>query len=279
MTQGKAKRLWKRIVKYRYLYLLLLPGMRDIKISCMEAQDVLNCRMFCDTRLVFSVEDLELLAEKKEKFYPFEVEQQIINALFREDLQAAKIALQDFLSIVQQSKNYFFVRQSFLILIAGIGSEFQKRGGDVSRIMDHKLIDSLSGFSTMQQVRDFFEQVLFPLYFSAKRSAESEITGVVPKIIQYITENHTKDVSLVQCADAVGLSPSYISRIFRQETGLSFLEYTIHIKIDTVKRMLLETDLSINKIAENVGYSPRSLYRVFFQQVGMSPNEFRKRNR
>ena len=54
---------------------------------------------------------------------------------------------------------------------------------------------------------------------------------------------------------------------------------TMHIRIEKVKDLLINTDLPINQIADQIGYSPRSLYRFFQQYVGMSPNDFRKQNR
>ena len=63
------------------------------------------------------------------------------------------------------------------------------------------------------------------------------------------------------------------------KTGITFLKDTMHIRIEKVKDLLINTDLPINQIADQIGYSPRSLYRFFQQYVGMSPNDFRKQNR
>lgn len=87
------------------------------------------------------------------------------------------------------------------------------------------------------------------------------------------------NISLTECAELVGMSPSYLSRLFRRETGISFVDYVKQCKIDEAKKLLKEKDMNIIQIAQRVGYSERNLSRVFKSAVGMSPGQFRAEHR
>ncbi|MDR1062288.1 MAG: AraC family transcriptional regulator [Clostridiales bacterium] len=104
---------------------------------------------------------------------------------------------------------------------------------------------------------------------------KSDGKAAIHRIVRYIAENVSGDLSLVRCADLAGINPSYASRMFKEETGYSFLEYVVKIRIDKAKDMLRHTTVSVASIAEAIGYSNRSMYRIFFKETGMSPNEFR----
>jgi two-component system, response regulator YesN len=84
---------------------------------------------------------------------------------------------------------------------------------------------------------------------------------------------------LVQCAEMIGMSPSYLSRQFKKEMGVNFLEFVVQCKFEEAKRLLLETDLNISEIASAIGYSDRNLNRIFQRYTKQNPSIFRAEHR
>jgi two-component system response regulator YesN len=104
-----------------------------------------------------------------------------------------------------------------------------------------------------------------------------QLSKNVKKIIKYIDQHYTQDLSLDQIADHVFLHPNYISALFRKETGLTFIHYLHLYRIKKAKEMMIvDTDLSFHRISEQVGYeSVRHFFNVFKKYSGATPGEYR----
>ena len=93
----------------------------------------------------------------------------------------------------------------------------------------------------------------------------------------YIAQNYSNsDFSLNMIATHIGVSPSYFSSIFRQETGQTFVEYLTRVRIDSACEMLKCTNLRTAEIGERAGYNDPHYFSSAFKKVmGMSPKEYK----
>ncbi|NLZ80456.1 MAG: helix-turn-helix transcriptional regulator [Clostridiales bacterium] len=112
------------------------------------------------------------------------------------------------------------------------------------------------------------------------RNFESHYKGyVVSQIIDYLDENYNEKVSLDRIARNMYLSPVYISKIFKEETGESPINYLIKIRLEKAKDMLETSDSeSIKKIANTVGYDDAYHFsKLFKKYYGISPSHYRNK--
>ena len=80
-------------------------------------------------------------------------------------------------------------------------------------------------------------------------------------------------------AASVGVSPFYMSKLFKEEMGETFINYVTDKRLDKTKKLLAETDLSIKEIAGQTGYSDQNYFsRQFKNKFGISPTDFRNTN-
>lgn len=100
----------------------------------------------------------------------------------------------------------------------------------------------------------------------------------VNRIINYLNENYEHKISLEQIAHNMYLSPVYISKIFKEETGESPINYLIKIRLEKAKDILLNgQDGSIKNIANQVGYDDVYHFsKLFKKYYGISPLYYRK---
>lgn len=93
----------------------------------------------------------------------------------------------------------------------------------------------------------------------------------------YIAQNYSNsDFSLNMIATHIGVSPSYFSSIFKQETGQSFVEYLTKSRIDKACGLLKCTTLRTAEIGERVGYNDPHYFSSTFKKItGQSPKEFK----
>lgn len=98
----------------------------------------------------------------------------------------------------------------------------------------------------------------------------------VQKVINYIDFNYQEDLSLKRIAELFSISPSYLSALFRKETGTTLTEYVNSKRIDISVSLLNTTDFSIQNIAAQVGFLDVNYYtRIFKKLKGLSPSAYR----
>ncbi len=94
--------------------------------------------------------------------------------------------------------------------------------------------------------------------------------------IQYMELNLHKKIGLKDVAGYIHISPTYYSRLFKENMGEKFIDYLIKRRIKTSKLLLEYTNLSIYEIAEMVGFNESNYFsRVFKENTGLSPTDYR----
>ena len=106
----------------------------------------------------------------------------------------------------------------------------------------------------------------------------SEKTNIVETIIAFMNKNYMHDISLDKISRNMYLSPVYISKIFKEETGDSPINYLIKIRLDRASYMLKnERDLSVKEISKKVGYNDAYYFsKLFKKYYGNSPLKFKQ---
>jgi signal transduction histidine kinase/DNA-binding response OmpR family regulator len=110
-----------------------------------------------------------------------------------------------------------------------------------------------------------------------KRRSGSETQRAVLKAMAYIHDHYSEPISRSDVAAYVGLSERHLTRCFRQETGLTPIEYLNRYRVKRAKALLEAGDRSVTQVAMEVGFSTSGYFtRVFRQEVGVSPRAYRR---
>ena len=114
---------------------------------------------------------------------------------------------------------------------------------------------------------------------SAVGGAE-DTAQIIEQVKKLISENlSVGNLQRDELAALVHISPGYLGRIFKKETGMALTDYIIKKRISVAKQLLTKTSLSITSISEKVGISYSSYFtKLFKEQVGMTPQEYRQNN-
>lgn len=116
----------------------------------------------------------------------------------------------------------------------------------------------------------------FEEYLSIMQVKTESMNRSVEAIKGYIHRHHKDNLTLQDIADSVSLSQHYASRLFKQEQGITIMEYVASIKIDEAKKLLNNPLNKIEDIAEYLGYDDPSYFtRVFKKRTGVTPSQFR----
>ncbi|MNY60805.1 HTH-type transcriptional regulator YesS [compost metagenome] len=92
-----------------------------------------------------------------------------------------------------------------------------------------------------------------------------------------ISREFDSELTLENCSCRINYHPHYVSRVFRQETGINFGEYLTQYRIDMAKKWLKETPMKIAEISERLQYNNSANFiRSFRKMVGMTPGQYRE---
>lgn len=108
----------------------------------------------------------------------------------------------------------------------------------------------------------------------------SEDQDVAAQAIAYMKVHYAEPINLEEMAEECGLSTSYFSKKFKEQTGEKYIDVLTDIRIREAQRLLGTTDTPVAEIVEEVGYCDDKHFRRLFHKVtGMNPLEYRKKIR
>lgn len=118
-------------------------------------------------------------------------------------------------------------------------------------------------------------------YRQAKASIRQQLklSPLVKQAKDWIEANHKDQrLSLEQAARTLNVTPGYLSRLFKQEVGRSFISHLTYIRMKTAIELLQSSDMTIQEISQQAGYETQHYFSTAFKKTtGMSPIQYRKR--
>lgn len=106
----------------------------------------------------------------------------------------------------------------------------------------------------------------------------THVNHLVQQTLAYIHANFASTISREHIADEIGVSPDYITRLFRETTGRSPWQYLIALRVQRAAELLQRSSISITEVGVSVGFNdPAYFSRTFRKEMGLSPQQYRQR--
>lgn len=122
----------------------------------------------------------------------------------------------------------------------------------------------------------YFKKLQELLLKEAEKRVDNAVKSVAESVVKYINDHISENVSTSVLADVTGYSSGYLSRIFRQEIGMSIHDYVAQTRMNLAKEMLINTNLKIYEVAENCGYENTTYFiKIFRINNGITPQDYR----
>nr|WP_276322123.1 helix-turn-helix domain-containing protein [Paenibacillus thalictri] len=138
----------------------------------------------------------------------------------------------------------------------------------------------LGGFSrywTLEHIETWMLQMIKGIIVFKLEHHITKKKDVITEIKDYVTEHYADAISLTELSTRFFINPYYLSQLFKQKTGVTYLTFLTQTRINKSKELLEKTDLKVYEICQMVGYSdPQHFARLFEKLTGCKPSEYRR---
>jgi two-component system response regulator YesN len=264
-------------------------------VAYQEAIDAMEYKMVVGKREIITYDDIRMDTVDKLQFgyyYPLQVEQQIINLIKAGDYNQASAFMND---ITERNFNKPVVsltlaRCLIFNLVGTMVKAINELGdGDSSILGDNPLwMEKIIACDTFLEMQLELQALLKEVCVFAAAKVESNLSkeraetlrDLISKVMKHIEEHyHDSNLNVNMIGDRFELKGSYVSKLFKEQTGEGLLDYITKYRIRQAKKMMGNKQDSISEIAKHVGYNEVATFiRVFKKYEGITPGKFKEMN-
>lgn len=131
-------------------------------------------------------------------------------------------------------------------------------------------------YRSLEELKEWTEKISVG-YFSELKKNEKKNYAVKEKVEKYVMEHISEDFKREDIANALYFNPSYLSHIFKAETGISLNKFINQLRIREAKRLFDTTAFSVGTVAMDTGYYNFSYFSKQFKEIyHVTPSEYKK---
>jgi len=229
----------------------------------------------------------EFIRERKkvgtEWRYPLESERELIGKVKIGDRTGAKEILNSILgTILFHNPGDLGVLKARLLELLSILSRAAVEGGvDINVMLEKNLtfVNKVMRINNQQDLCAWISTALNEFVELVYSSQDAKKVTQIRPAINYIDANYDKHITLADIARISHLSVSRLAHLFKEQMGITIIDYVTSVRIERAKQLLLATEQSCTEVCFQVGYNNQSYCtRIFKDLVGMTPRQFRARN-
>lgn len=218
---------------------------------------------------------------KPRQYHKFEVKSQagcefiVLNFGFENkfDNQFAEVSLEDFLNFVNKKE-----WGRFISLKVSHKNEIINLLNRILKERENPEIGSeLLNYLLVLELFVLISRALKMEWENSIKNKSPKLKELIQAAVNYINNNYERDISLTDISKYVFLSTSYFTRAFKEEMGVSPINYLLNVRVERAKELLRETDAKISDIALSVGFSNQQRFNdIFKKYTQKTPLQYRK---
>jgi len=229
----------------------------------------------------------EFIQESKktglDKHYPYQSERELIGKVKIGDRTGAREILNSILgTIMFQNPGDINVLKARLVELLTVLSRSAAEGGvDINLLLEKNLtyLNKVINIGSQEDLCVWISLALNDFIESVYTAQDARKITQIKPAIDYMEASYDQPITLADIAKAAHLSVSRLAHLFKEQMGITIIDYLTEVRIGQAKRLLLTTDKTCTKICFDVGYNNQSYFtRTFKDAAGMTPRKFRESN-
>lgn len=236
---------------------------------------------YVQSKLFDVVEQEKSTSADGEIEYPIKMEQELLRRVRVGDSQGAKGILNELLGkiLFNGGNNIEVLKARSLELIVMISRAAVEGGAELNKLlgMNYDYISELSRLNSLEEICVWLSHALDKFMETVYGTRATPNMLLLRSAARFISNHYTDDISLEMVAENVHVSPYYLSHLFREELGITFIEYLTRTRVENAKRLLTNGRMSVSEVAREVGYDDAGYFsRVFKKLTGITPATYKK---
>ena len=230
--------------------------------------------------VIYSAQESMLQQESDDSPYPIETEKKLHTMICSHDKSGAQELLNELLGHIYCASNFDLatIKTRVVELVVVLSRATIDAGADIREVFlsNTNYIQEIEQFSSLEELSVWLNCIMHRFIAYSFDFAQVKHSNVVYKVMQYVKANYNQKISLDDIARHVYLSRSYLSSIFKEETGKSLFSYINEVRIEKSKIFLLDDSVSLVDISSMCGFEDQSYFtKVFKKATGLSPKKYR----
>ncbi|WP_168120469.1 helix-turn-helix domain-containing protein [Paenibacillus sp. HB172176] len=170
-----------------------------------------------------------------------------------------------------------YSRNALLDMVLGIDKTMNQLGFQSAEVFGGDLREQYERIGHIEAFEAWMNGVAGTAMGKLNERKEQFDHEFADKIVSFVNNSISHQLSLAYVAEHVGVSPTYLSKIFKGLTGSNFNEYVTGLRLERAASLLLEKKLSVQEISYRVGYqSTHHFIRLFKEKHGLTPKQYQK---
>lgn len=164
--------------------------------------------------------------------------------------------------------DYSNIKNISLNLIMSSIRELQDMGIDTQEHMEVRFdpFQEIEKYETAEDIKKWMMKLIGELITIIENEKNESYKGIVKIAIEYMMKHYYEPISLAAIAESVHVTPNYFSRVFRKETGESFVEWLNKYRVEKAKELLNDRSLKTYEVAEKVGFNDYKHFSYNFKK-------------
>ena len=257
-----------------------IGGVKPLRELGDSYREALNA-LIATTGTVAHVDDL-VISCGYEDDYPKAMEKPLFEAISKGDMNETKVMVDKYADwMCQRAADGDLMSMRLKSLEFALYAEHisYQNGGQTYMYSGRKdYLPQVMALSDAASIREWFTEKMMNACRNVVKKREERSGDIIRTARKYIEDHFDKDISLDDVSRVVNISPYYFSKVFKEESGLNFIEYLTNIRIEHAKKLLENSNLSVKEICVSCGYTdPNYFSRSFKKNVGVTPTEYKEK--
>lgn len=248
--------------------------LRDLKKSYTEAYSAVGEAAAGNEVVHYSTCGSLLMQEAP--VYPIKLENKLLEELRLRNTEQAGELVKELLEELARCADIGILREYAFQFIAILKRTLLQMGTGTDVLTARGILADAGKLEEAEDLLLWCKNSAFSMLELIEPLKQSRDAGKIKKVHEYVRRNLFKDITLEMAAEEAGLSPQYLSRIFKEETGMNFIEYITGKRIQRACELLKNGTGSIREVSSAVGYSDVNYFcRIFKKVTGVTPGQYK----
>ncbi|NOU97800.1 helix-turn-helix domain-containing protein [Paenibacillus sp. LMG 31456] len=255
-----------------------------ISLAYQETLAALEYRLIMGSGEIIRYGDLPSTRTSQEStnyYYPLQVEQQLINFVKTGDFEKSNAMIEEIIEInlADASLSAPLAKCLMFDLISTMLKTMDEIGINNKQEFTQREnpIDRLIGCETIKEMKVQIRDVLSQVCRSIQENRGQEHNQLSQQVIEYVKQHYSSEnLNISMIGEIFGLTPSYLSKQFKAQTGEALLDFINKKRLEEAKKLLSLQTYSIVEISKRVGYSDINTFnRIFKKFEGITPGKYK----